>query len=46
MSEDLFRLFTTHREWADRFLADPTVMGEANTYGIELTHPLREERST
>src|SRR6266508_4220154 len=41
----LFRLFATHREWADRFLADPTIMGVADTYGIELVHPWREGRS-
>ena len=41
----LFRLFTTHRDWADRFLADPTVMGIADSYGIELVHPIREGRS-
>src|SRR5438132_1169274 len=40
----LFRLFATHREWADRFLADPTIMGVADTYGIELIHPYREGR--
>lgn len=42
----LFRLFAAHREWADRFLADPTVMGVADTYGIELIHPWREGRSS
>lgn len=41
----LFRLFATHREWAERFLAEPTLMGVADTYGIELIHPWREERS-
>lgn len=41
----LFRLFSTHRDWADRFLADPTVMGIADSYGIELLHPIREGRS-
>src|SRR5437870_3716495 len=35
----LFRLFATHKEWADRFMADPTIMGVADTYGIELIHP-------
>lgn len=42
----LFRLFAAHQEWADRFLADPTVMGVADTYGIELAHPYREGRSS
>jgi len=41
----LFRLFATHREWAQRFLADPTVLGIADTYGIELTQPIRQGRS-
>jgi hypothetical protein len=41
----LFRLFKTHRAWTDRFLADPTVLGVADTYGIELIHPMREGRS-
>ncbi len=41
----LFRLFTTHRDWAQRFLADPTVLGIADSYGIELLHPIREGRS-
>jgi len=41
----LFRLFATHRQWAARFLADPTVLGIADTYGIELIQPIREGRS-
>lgn len=41
----LFRLLKTHREWTDRFLADPTVLGVADSYGIELLHPIREGRS-
>ncbi len=41
----LFRLFAAHQEWADRFMADPTILGVADTYGIELTHPRREGRS-
>jgi len=42
----LFRLFAAHVDWTDRFLADPTVLGVADTYGIELLHPVREGRST
>ncbi len=42
----LFRLFVAHRDWADRFLADPTVLGVADTYGIEFIHPRREGRSS
>jgi hypothetical protein len=41
----LFRLFATHRDWADRFLAAPTLLGIADTFGIELCHPMREGRS-
>ncbi len=41
----LFRLFAAHQNWADRFLADPTVLGVADSYGIELRHPMREGRS-
>ena len=42
----LFRLFATHQAWADRFLATPTVLGVADTYGIELLHPWRERRGS
>jgi hypothetical protein len=42
----LFRLFTAHQDWTHRFLADPTILGVADTYGIELLHPIREGRST
>jgi len=41
----LFRLFVAHQGWIDRFLADPTVLGVADTYGIEFIHPWREERT-
>jgi hypothetical protein len=41
----LFRLFTTHRQWTERFLAAPTIFGVIETYGIELIHPIREGRS-
>lgn len=41
----LFRLFATHQDWTDRFLAGPTVLGVADTYGIELIHPIRQGRS-
>jgi hypothetical protein len=41
----LFRLFRTHQEWIDSFMAAPTVLGVADTYGIELLHPWREGRS-
>ena len=41
----LFRLFTTHHDWTQAFLATPTVLGVIDTYGIELIHPMREGRS-
>ena len=41
----LFRLFKGHQAWTQRFLAEPTVLGVADTYGIELIHPIREGRS-
>jgi hypothetical protein len=36
----LFRLFTTHQDWTQVFLAAPTVLGVIDTYGIELLHPI------
>jgi hypothetical protein len=41
----LFRLFKVHQDWAERFLATPSLMSVADTYGIELLHPMREGRS-
>ena len=41
----LFRLFNAHCYLTDRFMADPTVIGVIDTYGIELIHPIREGRS-
>src|SRR5262249_29092648 len=41
----LFRLFVTHQDWTQAFLASPTVLGVIDTYGIELIHPIREGRS-
>jgi len=41
----LFRLFKTHYEWTTHFLAEPTILGVIDTYGIELIHPIREGRS-
>lgn len=41
----LFRLFKTHQDWTERFLADPTVLGVIDAYGVELIHPIREGRS-
>lgn len=42
----LFRLFATHRDWTQLFLAEPTLLGVVDTYGIELIHPTREGRSS
>lgn len=41
----LFRLLATHADWTELFLAQPTLMGVADTFGIELIHPWREDRS-
>jgi hypothetical protein len=42
----LFRLFATHRDWAERFLAEPTFFGLADSFGVEMTNTLRQGRST
>ena len=41
----LFRLFATHADWTEAFLAQPTLLGVGDTYGIELRHPWREDRA-
>jgi hypothetical protein len=41
----LFRLFNTHRRYIDCFLAEPSLIGVIDSYGIELLHPIREGRS-
>ncbi len=41
----LFRLFKRHQDLTARFLAEPTIFGIIDTYGIELIHPIREGRS-
>jgi hypothetical protein len=41
----LFRLFLAHQGCTRRFLAAPTVLGVADTYGIEFVHPWREQRN-
>jgi len=41
----LFRLFNTHRFWVEQFMADPSLIGVIDSYGIELIHPRREGRS-
>jgi hypothetical protein len=41
----LFRLFNTHGHWTQRFMAEPSLLGLIDTFGIELLHPRREGRS-
>jgi hypothetical protein len=41
----LQRLLTSHHQWCERFLADPTFFSVIDSYGIELIHPIREGRS-
>lgn len=41
----LFRLFATHRNWSERLLGQPTILGVIEAYGIEFIHPIREGRS-
>jgi hypothetical protein len=41
----LFRLFKKHRDWANHFMVEPTILGLIDTYGIEFIHPIREGRS-
>ena len=41
----LFRLFRSHQHYIDRFLAEPSMLGVIDSYGIELIHPVREGRS-
>ena len=38
----LFRRLKTHRKLTEKFLAEPTVFGVIDSYGIELSHPIRE----
>src|SRR3970282_2644620 len=37
----LFRLFNTHQPLIDAFLAEPSLLGVVDSYGIELLHPRR-----
>ena len=39
-----FRRRHTQQYWTGRFLAQPTLMGIADRYGIELRHPIRDGR--
>ena len=40
-----FRLLVAHQGWADTFLAEPTLLGIVDSYGIELRHPRRHGRA-
>ena len=42
----LFRSFARHRDWLQRFLAEPTLFGLADSFGVEMTNTLRLGRST
>lgn len=41
----LFRLFNSHRHLVEQFMADPSLLGVIDSYGIELLPPRREGRS-
>jgi len=41
----LFRLLAAHRDWADRFLAETTLLGIVDSYGVELRDPRRHGRA-
>jgi hypothetical protein len=38
----LFRRLKAHQKLSEKFLAEPTVFGVIDSYGIELCHPIRE----
>jgi hypothetical protein len=35
----LFRLFNSHRHWTQLFMADHSLIGLVDSFGIELIHP-------
>lgn len=37
-----FRRLKTHRKLTEKFLAEPTLFGVIDSYGIELCHPIRQ----
>lgn len=41
----LQRLLLTHHPWCTHFLAQPSFFTVIDSYGIELIHPIREQRS-
>ena len=42
----LFRLFNRYRHLTACFMADPSLIGVIDTYGIECIHPYREGRTS
>ena len=38
----VFRRLKTHQKLTEKFLAEPTIFGVIDSYGIELCHPIRE----
>ena len=40
----LGRLVKSHQHWAKRFLAEPSLLGVADSFGIGFCHPVREMR--
>jgi len=40
-----FRLLAAHQDWTHRFLAQPSLLGVVDSFGIELIHPRRQGRS-
>jgi hypothetical protein len=38
----ILRRLKTHRKLTEKFLAEPTLFGVIDSYGIELCHPIRE----
>ena len=40
----LNRRLRTQQDWTGYFLAQPTVLGVADSYGVELRHPIRDGR--
>ena len=41
----LFRLFNAYRDLTDELLADTSIFGVVDSFGIEIVHPMREHRS-
>ncbi len=40
----LFRLFSVYRDLTDQLLAETSLLGVVDSFGIELLHPIREHR--